>query len=146
MVSLERASIKDADLFARLEQAPDTKQYILPFTKAEHERRIREPAFVYLRILDGGRVMGFFILVLDADQSSVEFRRIVVSDKGRGIGQSAIHAMEQFCRTDLRRTRIWLDVFEHNSRGQHVYNKLGYEGYGESNHESGKLLLYQKWL
>ena len=146
MISVERALIEDAEFFARLEQGTDTKQYILPYTEAEHARRILDPSFVYLRILDAGKLAGFFILVLDSDRSSVEFRRIVVSDKGKGIGQSAIAAMEQFCRTELQRTRVWLDVFEYNSRGRHVYEKLGYERYGENNHESGKLLLYQKRL
>ncbi|MBW4654372.1 MAG: hypothetical protein KME20_15250 [Kaiparowitsia implicata GSE-PSE-MK54-09C] len=56
----------------------------------------------------------------------------------------AIAAMEDFCQAQLRRTRIWLDVFESNSRGRHMYEKLGYERCGESNHESGMLLLYQK--
>ena len=84
--------------------------------------------------------------MLDSEPNSVEFRRVVVSDKGKGVGQSAITAMEQFCRTQLQRTRIWLDVFEYNNRGRHIYEKLGYERYGESDHEGRRLLLYQKKL
>ena len=146
MINVEEASIEDAEIFAQFEQASDTQKYILPYTKTEHVRKILDPSFVYLRILDTGELVGFFILVLDPDRSSVEFRRIVVSEKDKGIGQSAIAAMEEFCRTQLRRTRVWLDVFEYNSRGRHVYEKLGYERWGESNHESGMLLLYQKRL
>ena len=146
MANVERASAQDASLFARFEQAPDTKQYIVPYAEAEHARRILDPSFVYLRILEAGALAGFFILVLDTDPDSVEFRRIVVSAKGRGIGQSAIAAMEQFCRTELQRTRVWLDVFEHNTRGRHVYEKLGYERFGEAHHQGKSLLLYQKRL
>lgn len=146
MANVERASAQDASLFARFEQAPDTKQYIVPYAEAEHAQRILDPSFVYLRILEAGALAGFFILVLDTDPDSVEFRRIVVSAKDRGIGQSAIAAMEQFCRTELKRTRVWLDVFEHNTRGRYVYEKLGYERYGEAHHQGKRLLLYEKRL
>ena len=133
-------------MFAQLEQAPDTKQFVLPYSETEHTRNILSSTFVYLRILDAGELVGFFILVLDSEPNSVEFRRVVVSDKGKGVGQSAITAMEQFCRTQLQRTRVWLDVFEYNNRGRHIYEKLGYERYGESDHEGRRLLLYQKRL
>jgi RimJ/RimL family protein N-acetyltransferase len=76
----------------------------------------------------------------------VEFRRVVVADKDKGIGQLAIAAMERFCRAELERKRIWLDVFESNHRGRHVYEKLGYQRFGESSHPGGKLLLYEKAL
>ena len=146
MVTVERAPVQDASLFAQLEQAPDTKQFVLPYSEIEHARNILNSSFVYLRILDAGELVGFFILVLDSEPNSVEFRRVVVSDKGKGVGQSAITAMEQFCRTQLQRTRVWLDVFEYNNRGRHIYEKLGYERYGESDHEGRRLLLYQKRL
>ena len=146
MVTVERAPVQDASVFAQLEQAPDTKQFVLPYSETEHARNILNSSFVYLRILDAGELVGFFILVLDSEPNSVEFRRAVVSDKGKGVGQSAITAMEQFCRTQLQRTRVWLDVFEYNNRGRHIYEKLGYERYGESDHEGRRLLLYQKRL
>ena len=146
MVTVERAPVQDASLFAQLEQAPDTKQFVLPYSETEHARNILNSSFVYLRILDAGELVGFLILVLDSEPNSVEFRRAVVSDKGKGVGQSAITAMEQFCRTQLQRTRVWLDVFEYNNRGRHIYEKLGYERYGESDHEGRRLLLYQKRL
>ena len=146
MVTVERAPVQDASLFAQLEQAPDTKQFVLPYSEIEHARNILNSSFVYLRILDAGELVGFFILVLDSEPNSFEFRRAVVSDKGKGVGQSAITAMEQFCRTQLQRTRVWLDVFEYNNRGRHIYEKLGYERYGESDHEGRRLLLYQKRL
>jgi len=146
MILLERASVEDAALFAALEQAPDTREFILPYSPSEHVQKMLDPHLMYLRILKDGELAGFFILARDPDASSVEFRRIVVSAKGRGVGQSAISAMERFCREELHRTRIWLDVFEHNIRGRHIYEKLGYKRFGESDHEGGRLWLYEKNL
>ena len=100
-----------------------------------------------IRIMEKGQFAGFIILALDPDGKSVEFRRIVVSAKGRGVGQTAISEMEKFCKSELRRERVWLDVFEYNRRGRHIYEKLGYRQYGSIAHESGKLLLlYEKDL
>ncbi|MCC5904550.1 MAG: GNAT family N-acetyltransferase [Halomonas sp.] len=144
MTNVERASTRDAHLFAAMEQAADTKQYILPYTEAEHLQNIMDPRFVYLRILDADELVGFMILVLDPDIVSVEFRRIVVSAKGGGVGQSAIAEMEQFCFSVLHRQRIWLDVFKHNSRGRHIYEKLGYKQCGEGEHKGQKLFIYDK--
>jgi RimJ/RimL family protein N-acetyltransferase len=107
---------------------------------------LRDPGLVYLRIIADDKLKGFVMLALDPDQSSVEFRRIVVSTKGLGIGQSAIAKMEEFCRVELGRSRIWLDVFEYNHRGRHIYEKLGYRRFGESVIDGNVLLLYEKTL
>lgn len=136
----------DTAVFTVMEQARDTKEYIIPYTPSEHLRQMSEPNVVYLRILDEGTLAGFFILVLDPDGKSIEFRRVVVPPKRRGIGQLAIEVMENFCRTEFERSRIWLDVFERNHRGCHIYEKFGYEKYDESDYDGECLLLYQKQL
>lgn len=144
MITLEKATINDASIFAGFELMPDTQKYILPYTPLEHELKIKDSALVYLRILAHNELKGFFILALEPDRQSIEFRRIVISEKGRGIGQLAIVMMEQYCRKELNRTRIWLDVFEDNSRGRHIYEKLGYVFFGENVNQGKKLLLYHK--
>jgi ribosomal protein S18 acetylase RimI-like enzyme len=144
MVGLEKADVEDASLFATMEQAADTRPFIIPASRADHERNLSAPGLVHLRIADRGLVAGFLILALDADCRSVELRRIVVAPKGRGIGQSAIARAEGFCRERLGRTRIWLDVFERNDRARHIYEKLGYRKYGEADGAAGRLWLYDK--
>jgi RimJ/RimL family protein N-acetyltransferase len=146
MIKVTRASLQDAGLFAEMEQSPDTRQYIVPYAETEHAQRILDPNFVCLRILDADELAGFIILVLDPDQCSIEFRRIVVTMKGRGIGQSAIAEVERLCLSELHRKRVWLDVFECNVLGRHVYQKLGYTKYGEKELDGKELLLYEKRL
>ena len=143
-VSVERAAADDADQFADWEREPSTQQFILPYSANEHRRKMTDPNLVYLRILDDGILAGFFILSLDPDRHSTEFRRVVVPEKNRGIGQAAIAAMEQFCRNRLQRNRLWLDVFEDNYRGRHIYEKLGYKSFGQTDHNGRTLLLYEK--
>ena len=86
-------------------------------------------------------LLGFLILSVDTDSKSIEFRRIVVASKGRGTGQSAIKKMEHYCKHNFNCDRIWLDVFEFNERGQHIYKKMGYKQF-KSGEYNGKTLLY----
>jgi len=51
--------------------------------------------------------------------------------------------MEQYCAAILKANRIWLDVFETNNRGQHIYQKLGYKVY-RSDQVKGISLLYME--
>lgn len=146
MITVERAQQQDASQFASLEQLAENKSYVMPNPLEVHVRQMSEPALVYLRILNGSQVVGFFLLALDEDGTSVEFRRIVVAVKGQGIGQQGIAAMETFCRKELGRQRIWLDVFSDNHRARHIYEKLGYEQFDESVYQGKPLYLLQKAL
>lgn len=145
-VVLERASTEDASDFAALERDRDVRPFILPYDVVRHRRTMAEPDVVYLRILDQDGLAGFIILVLDRDGSSIEFRRVVVSKPGRGIGQEAIAQMERYAVEVLHRSRVWLDVFEENERARHLYEKLGYSRFGTSVDGERRLLLYEKRL
>lgn len=76
----------------------------------------------------------------------MELRRVVVSEKDKGIGQATVRLLDAFCQNALCRTRIWLDVLECNQRARHVYEKLGYTRYGRSEIIGKEVLLYKKVL
>jgi RimJ/RimL family protein N-acetyltransferase len=120
MIELRESISEDIPAFIEMEKDADTSGFILPYSLERHRSELTKPAIVYLSILSAGELTGFFILALDPDNTSVEFRRIVVAQKGIGLGQAAIHAMEDYCRERLGRSRIWLDVFDFNQRGQHI--------------------------
>ena len=147
-VTIERAKLDDLSQFTEMEQEAEASRFITPYSLEQHQNEFSEPHVIYLRITNDDVLVGFFILELDGDRRSVEFRRIVVSGKGKEkrIGQAAIRQMGVFCRDELRRSRIWLDVLEHNQRGRHVYEKLGYKRYGKSDFKRKPLLLYEKRL
>lgn len=144
MIEVRRARREELASFAEMEQDDATAEMILPYSRQRHQAEFELPQNVYLTICEDDRAAGFFILVLEEDGVSVEFRRIVVARKNAGIGQRAIAMMEAFCRDDLGRGRVWLDVFEHNRRGRHVYRKLGYRPIGRTEFEGKTLLLFEK--
>ena len=146
MIELRETRAAELAAICEMEQDVDTARFILPTTLEQHRRNLARKDTVYLSIYRHGKLVGFMVLVPEADGSSVEFRRIVVADKGRGIGQQAIAAMETYCRDTLQRDRVWLDVFDFNPRGMHVYRKLGYRLIGEENLDDRRLLAYDKIL
>ena len=112
-----------------------------------HQKQYSDPDVHYLSIENkDGELSGYFILVHEANTDSVEFRRILIDENQRGIGQLAISEMERFCRKEFAIKRIWLDVFEDNQLGIHVYEKLGYKRFKQGSLQQRTLFYYEKSL
>jgi diamine N-acetyltransferase len=70
---------------------------------------------------------GYIILAgLTNPNNSIEFRRIVMSEKGKGYGRDALKLTVKYCFEDLKAHRIWLDVFEDNIRAIGLYKSQGF--------------------
>jgi diamine N-acetyltransferase len=67
---------------------------------------------------------------LQGEHRSIEFMRIVVTEKGQGYGRAAVRAIKRHAFETLSAHRLWLDVKEQNTRSRAVYAKEGfrYEG------------------
>ena len=138
-----RAELAD---FVAMERQADTAGFILPAALADHQAAFDRGDVIYLAIDDHDALAGFILLAPEGDGDSVEFRRIVVCDKGRGAGQRAIRLLDDWCREQLRCRRIWLDVFEFNARARHVYEKLGYRRFDTRDLDGKVLCFYEKSL
>src|SRR6266498_1452972 len=122
----------------------EARSFITPYSLDRHQVEFTKPEVVYKSIWRGDQHIGFFILVLDSDARSVEFRRIVVTEPGCGYGKKVVRMVDEICRDELSRGRVWLDVFETNKRARHVYEQCGYCTFGSFEHEGKTLLLYEK--
>ena len=146
MIKLRKAREDEISSFVEIEKLDGTSGFIIPYSVEQHHAEMHKPNVVYLSIVSKDTLLGFIILATGDDSESVEFRRIVVASKGRGTGQSAISEMERYCADVLKCNRIWLDVFEINKRGQHIYNKLGYRQFKTGEYNGKALLYYDKRL
>jgi RimJ/RimL family protein N-acetyltransferase len=144
MIEVRESRPDELQHFCELDQDPDAREHINVSTLLQHQQEFARADIVYLSIYANAELAGYFILALEADPGSVEFRRIVVANKGAGTGQAAILVMEAYCRDRLDCQRIWLDVFESNTRGRHVYEKLGYHLFDAGELRGKKLLYLQK--
>ena len=141
MVNLIESGENEISVFIEMEQDNETSEYILPYTAQKHQMEMRKHNIIYLSIWVNEELSGFIILATKDESASVEFSRIVIASKGKGIGQLAIQAMEAYCSNHLKCDHIWLDVFKSNQRGQHIYQKLGYKQF-KSEQCDGNVLLY----
>ena len=146
MIELIESRSEELELFCEWEQVGDTREFIIPYSLEQHRKEFEKDEIIYLSIVLDSSVAGFVILKLEDDMKSVEFRRIVVNEKGRGIGQAALKKVDTYCFDKLKKKRIWLDVFSFNVRGIHLYEKHEYQRIGEASFDGKKLFVYEKWL
>lgn len=136
----------ELELFQSFEKEKDTKDYIIPYTLEKHIEEFNKPNIVYKTILNKDKIIGFIILNLEEDKKSVEFRRIVINEKGKGFGMIAIKYLDYIVKEEYLMNRIWLDVFANNKRGIHIYEKCGYKYFNSIKHQGKELKIYEKIL
>lgn len=142
-IQLKKAIKTDIDFITSAEKAEVEDAYILAWTAKQHLAGILDENLLYLMIRTEGRTVGFFILAYEPDGTSMEFKRIVITKKGQGLGQMAIRAMIDFVFSNLGKNRLWLDVYEDNHRAQHIYEKLGFTFQKREPFEGRFLKIYQ---
>ena len=147
MIKLRKSSEGELETFVKMEQQAHAKEFINGTDLITHQRNFKDRNIVYLSITNNsGDLAGYFILAFASAKNEVEFRRILIDQHHRGIGQMAITKMETYCREELGSKRIWLDVYEENVKGKYIYEKLGYQRFRQGKYKGRKLLYYQKDL
>ena len=147
MISLRRSKREELETFDEMDRQDHARNFVIQTGIESHQKYFDDPGISYLSIENAsGEFCGYFILALEQDNDSVEFRRILIDGRKRGIGQAAISEMESYCINEFKVNRIWLDVYEDNEIGIHVYEKLGYRRFDEECVDGRKLYLYEKAL
>jgi diamine N-acetyltransferase len=128
-VRLRPTTPEDLDFVLDAERDPENARFILPWTREQHVRALADPDVAH-RIIELGSPrdrFGFVLLLgLTSPHGSLEFRRIVVTAKGRGLGRAAVRAVKHFAFEEHKAHRLWLDVKEFNARARHLYASEGF--------------------
>jgi diamine N-acetyltransferase len=128
-VRLRPTMSSDIEFVLSLEQDPENLPYITPWERTQHEAAIRFPDFRHF-ILEGGPGLesaGFIILIgCRSQHQSLELKRMVVRDKGNGLGRAALRVIKKVAFDDLGAHRLWLDVKKRNTRAQALYASEGF--------------------
>jgi RimJ/RimL family protein N-acetyltransferase len=127
MIEIKDTIVNDIKTIIELEQMPENKQFITPYTYKQHLQVINDQNQSHLSIFCDNEFVGFTILSGFQDSPhSIEFRRIVVDAKGKGIGKEVIYKVQKLVFNIEGSHRLWLDVFETNTRARHIYKQLGF--------------------
>lgn len=93
-------------------------------TLEEHQNLLNDPNCLHLTIkhLDTEKPIGHIILSgVHSKNKSLEFRRILISEPGKGYGRDAIALIKQICFEQLNLNRLWLDVHTDNHKAIGLY-------------------------
>jgi diamine N-acetyltransferase len=132
-IRLLRTSEDDLDFVLSAEQSAENRSFVTVWAREQHLGALTSEDMSHLIIensADGSRV-GYIILagLADANQS-IEFRRIVVTEKGKGYGKEALRLVKKLAFEELKAHRLWLDVKEHNIRARNLYESEGFVAEG----------------
>ncbi len=132
-IRLLPTSEDDLDFVLSAEQSAENRAFVSVWTREQHLGALSSKDLSHLIIentADGNRV-GYIILAGLADANeSIEFRRIVVTEKRKGYGRAALRLVKKLAFAELKAHRLWLDVKEHNVSARNVYESEGFVAEG----------------
>jgi diamine N-acetyltransferase len=125
-VHLRQTRNTDLDYVLAAEHGEDNRPFIIPWTREQHLQAMADRDCAHL-IAEANTKVGYVILagLLDPNRS-VEFRRIVITDKGQGYGRAVITLVKELVFDTYKAHRLWLDVKEQNARARQLYQQSGF--------------------
>ncbi len=119
----------DLDFVLAAETDAENSPYIGIWSREEHLNSLTNPDFEHLIVEDiaKGKLVGYIILQNVLNPSlSLQLRRLVVVEKGQGIGREALKLVKKLVFEEKDTHRLWLDVKVTNSRARHLYASEGF--------------------
>jgi len=126
-LNIRYATVKDINFIMETERAIGNKDYIFQGTYESHNHEIETNELLLLIIekkIDNEKI-GFFLSHYDQNSDVFELRRIAINLKNQGYGYEVIFELMKYVFNNLSINRFWLDVFDYNKPGIHLYEKLG---------------------
>lgn len=125
---------KDIPQIVAIEQIPEFRSYIGAWSADEHRITMADPdAEYFVASTADGEVHGFAILQdLGSPHRSIQLRRLAVRTPGLGLGSTILAFVIERAFHHHRAHRLWLDVFDTNTRARTLYKAFGF-------HEEGML-------
>jgi diamine N-acetyltransferase len=127
MLKFENTQPEMLDQIIEIEQAD--AGWICPYSREQHLHCIDDPSQRHVSVYRMPEIslIGFIILQqIDNPNRALEFRRIVIAEKGRGYGRACLQWIKKYCFEELQFHRLWLDVFTDNERAIRLYESEGF--------------------
>jgi diamine N-acetyltransferase len=133
-ITFRPATTDDLPEILSAEADQENSRFIGACSEEQHRASLADPDIAYLMVetYPDLRRVGFIIMAgLKNKHGSIEFRRIVITDKGRGYGRKALQAVKRIAFEDMNAHRLWLDVKEFNMRARSLYEQEGFRFEGK---------------
>ena len=119
----------DLDTILAMERSDDNTPYIRQWSREKHLEAISDKNIGHFVIqsADDEKIVGYIILIgLENPDKGVEFKRIVINEKGNGYGRAAVRFIKKYVFEELGFHRLWLEVLENNNRAYQLYKSEGF--------------------
>jgi RimJ/RimL family protein N-acetyltransferase len=132
-IHLRPTTTVDLDFVLHAEQSDDNRAFVHQWTRERHLAALSNPDVAHLiveRTADH-RPVGYVILMgLQDPNQSLEFRRIVITEKRNGYGREAVRLIKKLAFEEWHAHRLWLDVKDHNLGAKRLYESEGFVAEG----------------
>jgi ribosomal protein S18 acetylase RimI-like enzyme len=128
-VTLRPTLPEDFEFVMALERHPDNSSFVGQWTREQHAHAVEAPDrehWVVARRRDGVPVGFMIVYDLRAAGHGIHLKRIVVDQKGRGLGREALGQLAARSFGVLGASHLWLSVYRENERAQRTYRALGF--------------------
>jgi diamine N-acetyltransferase len=122
-------SENDIDRVLEMERDQANADFIRYWTREKHLAALNDDNIGHftVELKDDHKIIGHIILVgLTNPDNNIEFKRIVIAEKGKGYGHEAVHWIKKYAFEVRGTHRLWLEVMENNSRAYDVYLAEGF--------------------
>ena len=123
-ILIRSTEIADLDYVMSTESNKDNSVYVAIWSKQQHIDAINNDDIAHLVVEEkgSGKNVGYLLIFgLTNKHYSIEFKRLVISEKGKGFGRQTIRAIKKAAFEKLNAHRLWLDVFTFNERAYQLY-------------------------
>ena len=123
---------EDVWAIVAIEQIPEYRSYIGSWSANEHLRMMASADNEYFVVRNGGSaVEGFAILQgVQSEHHNLHLKRIAVGAPNRGLGRALLEYVMARAFQHHGALRLWLDVFDSNTRARHLYGAYGFREEG----------------
>jgi RimJ/RimL family protein N-acetyltransferase len=131
-MQLRLACLDDIPPIMAMERIPEYGAFVGNWSEEEHGAKLASNDCRYfVAESESGEMAGFAILRgVASPHRSIRLQRIVVANPERGTGRQMLAGILDHVFLELKAHRLWLDVFETNTRAQRVYESLGFRREG----------------
>jgi len=115
------------DLVTSMEKAND--EFVFVWPRERHIEAIERLDEMHVSIVNAAtrELVGYIILAgIGGEDNSLEFRRMVIADKGKGYGTTSTRFIKKYCFEELKYHRLWLDAYTDNRKAIALYVKEGF--------------------
>lgn len=129
LITLRHTQVDDLEFVINSEQATGNAQFVGQWTKEQHINALSHKDILHLLVEDSttNRPVGYLIMAgIENPNHSIELKRIVICEKGKGLGTETLRLIKKVAFEQLKAHRLWLDVSYKNCRAQSLYKSEGF--------------------